>query len=292
MNFVCPTANQQNSSKFKQLSANKALMLQAQSMHRDRLPWKVTTHRMKAEVSSSTQFASICAAGRTVAFFDLDHTLLDCDSGSAWLKLEFLSGQISLANTVWAVFVIIRYRLGFVLDRETMQGILGAAGEGYFGRDAEELAQKTGRWFSEEMGQRIRPGALKAIEWHRAQGDVCIIATATSQFIAHEAVKTFGFDGLIASELEVKDGILTGKFTTIAYGDYKCDSVRKWAKGNNIDLTKCTFYTDSMSDSSLMELVGCPIAVNPDRKLMEYAKEKEWDIVDWGFSEMKKQNLS
>ena len=94
----------------------------------------------------------------------------------------------------------------------------------------------------------------------------------------------FGLDDLICTRFEVIDGVLTGRIAQPALGDAKRDRAREWAERTGIDLQDCTFYTDSHSDLALMEAVGTPVAVNPDRALLRVARSRGWTVVDWGLS--------
>ncbi len=44
-----------------------------------------------------------------------------------------------------------------------------------------------------------------------------------------------------------------------------------------IDLANSYAYSDSITDLPMLELVGNPVAVNPDRELTRIAREREWE---------------
>jgi len=68
----------------------------------------------------------------------------------------------------------------------------------------------------------------------------------------------------------------------MAYGEAKLHRTTEWAQRRGVDLSSSTFYTDSYSDRALMERVGHPVAVNPDRRLAALAHRRGWEVVDWG----------
>ena len=74
-------------------------------------------------------------------------------------------------------------------------------------------------------------------------------------------------------------------------GEGKYHVSKEWADANDVDLAQCYFYTDSMSDVLLMEKVGFPVAVNPDSRLRAHAKEKGWEIMDWGIAEERAEKM-
>ena len=86
--------------------------------------------------------------------------------------------------------------------------------------------------------------------------------------------------------MEVKKGKFTGMISEMCWAEGKAIAGRKFAKANNIDLSKSFFYTDSFDDFPLLEIVGKPIATNPDNRLSQAAFENDWKILR--FKETKK----
>ena len=84
--------------------------------------------------------------------------------------------------------------------------------------------------------------------------------------------------------VEVRDGVLTGALASSAFGHHKLTACEAWAAREKVALADCTFYTDSYSDVALLEKVGHPIVIDPDRRLARVAVARGWPIVDWGRS--------
>jgi phosphoserine phosphatase len=97
-------------------------------------------------------------------------------------------------------------------------------------------------------------------------------------------MSAYGLDAAVATTFEVVEGRFTGKVAGMALAHHKLTRVREWADREGVDLADCWFYTDSVTDRALMEAVGHPVAVNPDRPLRALAAEKGWPVVDWGMS--------
>jgi len=57
--------------------------------------------------------------------------------------------------------------------------------------------------------------------------------------------------------------------------------VRSLAERRGIDLGGSYAYTDSIADLPMLEAVGHPVAVNPDKELRKQAEERGWDIRDF-----------
>ncbi len=81
---------------------------------------------------------------------------------------------------------------------------------------------------------------------------------------------------MIASRAEVSDGAYTGRLERRLYGKAKADALVELATEEGIELAESTAYSDSYSDVPLLEAVGHPVAVNPDRALRRLAAEADW----------------
>jgi HAD superfamily hydrolase (TIGR01490 family) len=213
-----------------------------------------------------------------VAFFDLDRTLIDVNSGKLWLREEWGNGRIGLRVGLRAVYWFTRYSLGDdVLDR----GLAEAAAV-YTGVPADQLGDRISAWFAADVAYRMRPGARAAIDAHRAAGDRIVLATSSSQFAVACAVSTFGLDDGIGTTLEIADGVLTGRIGASAFGRQKLTRCEEWARAEGVDLSDCAFYTDAYADRTLLEVVGQPVVVHPDRRLARLARSRGWPVEDWG----------
>ena len=219
----------------------------------------------------------------TVAFFDLDRTLLDCNSGRLWLRYEWREGRVGVVDAAIGAWWLLKYSLG---NHDLSEAYASAVSK-LAGQQEAEIAKRTSDWFAREVVHRLRPGAVEALAVHRARGDQLVLATSSSPYAAASAVKSFELDEGISSQFEVKEGIFTGRVASLALGPSKATRVQEWAEARKICLSDCVFYTDSMTDRALLELVGKPIVVNPDRPLAKLARERGWQVEDWGKSQQK-----
>ncbi|MCB9673677.1 MAG: HAD-IB family hydrolase [Alphaproteobacteria bacterium] len=215
------------------------------------------------------------------ALFDLDRTLLDCNSGRLWVAHEWREGRIGWRDAAWAAWWLTRYTLG---NAHGLEEVFATAVASYEGIAEDEIVERTRSWFVAEVEPRMRPGARDALERHREAGDRLVLATSSTIYSARAAQEAWGFDDLICTHMEVEDGRFTGRISALAYGDAKLDRCIEWAADQGFELADCTFYTDSITDQRLLEAVGRPVAVNPDVKLARLATERSWPTVDWGRS--------
>jgi HAD superfamily hydrolase (TIGR01490 family) len=147
----------------------------------------------------------------------------------------------------------------------------------------EELDQ----WHEEFMRERIepiiRPKARDLVERHRAEGHLCAIVTSTNSFITGPISRELGFDHLLATELEVKNGEFTGKpYGTPCFREGKVTRVFEWLEAHALTFMSfpvSSFYSDSQNDLPLLRRVSRPVAVDPDEVLRREALELGWQVI-------------
>ncbi len=224
-----------------------------------------------------------------VVFFDLDHTLLPLDSDHAWG--EFTS------HIGWTDELVFRarndeffqqYRAGTLDINEYVAFATAAIVE----KGKVQSQQAHIRFMQEVIVPAIRPAALGLLEKHRKLGHRIVLVTATNEFVVRPIAAVFGIpdEDVLAVQLKINTTTqwYTGEIDGIpSVRDGKVLRVKAWlASGSmgqmNLDLlsVETTFYTDSMNDLSLMQLVNNPVATNPDSKLKGTATENGWKILN------------
>jgi HAD superfamily hydrolase (TIGR01490 family) len=216
---------------------------------------------------------------RNVAFFDLDRTLIDVNSGLLWARHERRNRHISAVQMARAVMWTALYYVA-VIDMETA---VTRALDHYRGVDAVALDRRTRAWFEREVAGRLRPGAAAAMHEHRRRGDALVILTNSSSFEARAAAERWGFDDYLANQFPTDPaGRLVGAFEPpLCYGRGKVARAESWAIARGADLSSSTFYSDSYSDLPMLERVGQPRVVSPDPRLRVTARRRGWPILAW-----------
>lgn len=214
-----------------------------------------------------------------IAFFDLDRTLLAKNSGTLWVKKELREGRLSPFNGVRVGWWLVRYSLGFA-DLE--YGIRIAV-RSLAGTTESELTQRVREFYQQEVHGIYRPGAHKALAEHRARGERCVLLTSASCYLAQEVTQALQLDGWIANRFEVDArGHFTGEpLGAVCYGIGKRTLALEYCQAQGVSLADCAFYTDSMADLSVLEVVGRPVAVHPDPRLLRISKQRGWPVASW-----------
>ena len=215
-----------------------------------------------------------------LALFDLDNTLLACDSDYEWG--QFLVDRGVLGREEYeaqnAKFYE-QYKAG-TLD---IHEFLGFALRPLAEHAPEDLA----RWHAEFMRERIAPmitaPARALVRGHLGDGDLCAIITATNSFVTAPIAREFGVEHLIATEPEHRDGEFTGNVADIpCFREGKVTRLENWltARGWSLEsFADSLFYSDSLNDLPLLNKVKHPVAANPDDTLRAHAEQHGWQII-------------
>ena len=212
-----------------------------------------------------------------VAFFDLDRTILDCNSATLWVKRQVREGRMRRVDALKMGVMIGLYQLGTGnIDAAVNQAIRGLKGQ-----REDDIRHRTEVFWAEEISQRIRPGVLDVIEQHRVAGDLLVLLTGSSTYLSRCALEKLGMDSILCTLFEADNGVFTGE-GTLCYGPQKLVAAEAFLEPRGIGWSECSFYTDSYTDISVLEVVGQPVVVHPDPRLRRHARKAGWPVADWG----------
>lgn len=217
--------------------------------------------------------------GAPAAFFDLDRTFIEVNSGMLYAKYEYQRGQISLFQLMKASVWVGLYHLSLV----DMERAFATAVSHYRGEPADDLVAITEEFFHEHVVPNVQPGAEAALQRHRGNNHPVVLLTASSPYLSQLVTRRWEFDDWIANQFPTDDrGCLRGTFEEpFCYGEGKVERAERWAGDRSVDLDTSYFYTDSYSDLPMLERVGNPRVVNPDPRLRRTARRRGWPIEDW-----------
>lgn len=217
-----------------------------------------------------------------IAFFDLDRTLISKNSGALWLKKEIRERRLSPSDAARGLYGLLRYSLGYV-DLESLVLLAISRLEG---GSEKEMRGRVTEFYEQEVRMLYRPGARSVLRAHRERGERLVLLTTASIYLSELVSTALELDGILCNRFEVDDrGLFSGHPDgPICYGPGKLVHARKYAEEHGVSLERCAFYTDSLADLPVLDVVGKPVAVNPDPRLRRIARARGWRIEDWGVS--------
>ena len=216
------------------------------------------------------------------AFFDVDKTLLPGSSLYLFARGLYRRGFYDLRDIAGFAFGQLTFRLTGAEGRRGMEAAREQALAFIEGKRQSDLRQLGHDIVVEVIGPRIYPGMRRVIDVHRANGDRTYLVTAAPRELAEGIAAYLGMDGALGTEAELVDGTYTGRLVgPVLHGPAKLDAVVELADKEGIDLRASSAYSDSVNDRPLLEGVGRPVAVNPDRMLRELAADRGWPVQDF-----------
>ncbi|MDJ0461536.1 HAD-IB family hydrolase [Streptomyces sp. H27-C3] len=216
---------------------------------------------------------------RTAAFFDLDKTVIAKSSTLTFSKSFYQGGLINRRDVLRTAYVQFVFLAGGADhdQMERMREYLSALCKGWNVQQVRELVAET---LHDLIDPIIYDEAASLIEEHHTAGrDVVIVSTSGAE-VVEPIGELLGADRVVATRMIVgSDGCFTGEVEYYAYGPTKAEAIKELAKSEGYDLTRCFAYSDSATDIPMLESVGHPYAVNPDRSLRREAVAREWPIL-------------
>ena len=217
---------------------------------------------------------------RAAAFFDLDKTIIAKSSTLAFGKPFYQGGLISRRAVLKSTYAQFVYLVGGA-DAEQMDRMRDYLKELCTGWDAEQVRSIVRETLHDLIDPLVYDEAVSLIEEHRAAGRSVVIVSSSGEEIVGPIGEMLGADRVIATRVEIVDGVYTGEIDFYAYGPHKATAMRTIAAEEGWDLGDCYAYSDSATDLPMLEAVGHPVAVNPDKALRRTATERGWLVVDF-----------
>ena len=220
-------------------------------------------------------------APRQAAFFDLDKTVVAKSSTLAFGRPLYKEGLISPAIVIKGAYAQLAYQL------------LGA-NEGRMEKSRVALLELTKGWNAERVQRLVRETlqeiidpliyqeALDLFADHRRAGRDLYLVSSSGEEVVKPLAEYLGVPHVIATRPGIDaEGNYDGTLDFYCYGANKAVAIREEAEAHGIDLAGSYAYSDSVTDVPMLEAVGHPVAVNPDKELRRLAAEREWETVDF-----------
>lgn len=212
---------------------------------------------------------------RVGAFFDMDKTLIDENSGSLFMKQRYAHGEISGLEMAQGLFAYLRYKVG-LLDVDAWTRELAREIEGL---SVADLERTTRQRIGAELLRHLYPAARALVETHRGRGHLPAIITGAANFVAQPLAEHLHIEHILCTRFEERGGRFSGLVQEPpCVGKGKIHWLNALVAEHDIDLARSYFYTDSITDLPLLEIVGNPVVVNPDHRLYREAVRRRWPV--------------
>ena len=225
-------------------------------------------------VSEPTRLAS----GRPAAFFDLDKTIIAKSSTLAFSRSFYAGGLISRGSVLRSAYAQFVYLVGGA-DHDQMEKMREFLSELSAGWDVQTVREIVADTLHNIVEPLVFDEAVSLMEEHRLAGRDVIIVSASGAEVVEPIGDMLGADGVIATRMEVEDGKYTGEIGFYAYAENKATAIADLADQNGYDLSRSFAYSDSITDVHMLEIVGYPYAVNPDKELRKRATSSGWPVL-------------
>jgi len=211
-----------------------------------------------------------------IAFYDLDHTILDGNSATHLVQEARKRGVMTERQYRHAVWLSIIYKLNIgepirMIDR--MLSWLNGLTEASIMKLCQEI-------FDHIIKETIRPEIIETIKEHRAKKAAVMLLSSATTPICQPVTRFMELDDMICTQLESENGVLTGHTDgKLVYGMEKKVRMLAFCQEKGYDPREAWYYGDSHTDRWVMDAVGFPVAVSPDRQLSKIARRNNWPIL-------------
>ena len=217
---------------------------------------------------------------RSAAFFDLDKTIIAKSSTLAFSRSFQAGGLISRRAMLRSAYAQFVYLVGGA-DHDQMEKMRQFMSDLCAGWDVQTVRAIVADTLHNIVDPLVYDEAVSLIEEHHAAGrDVIIVSTSGSE-VVEPIGEMLGADHVVATRMAVEDGRYTGGIRFYAYAENKAKAIQDLARKRGYDLTRSYAYSDSVTDVSMLEAVGHPHAVNPDKGMRREANERGWPVLEF-----------
>ena len=219
----------------------------------------------------------LAPAGRSAVFFDLDKTVIAKSSTLAFGKPFYQGGLINRRAVLKSSYAQFVYLVSGA-DDDQMDRMRSYLKKLCAGWDVEQVREIVAETLHDLIDPLIYDEAAALIEEHRAAGRDVVLVSSSGEEVVAPIGAMVGADRVAATRMVVEDGRYTGDIAFYNYGAAKAEVLRELGASCGYDLADCYAYSDSITDLPMLEAVGHPTAVNPDRGLRRIATERGWPV--------------
>jgi len=215
---------------------------------------------------------------RAAAFFDLDKTIIARSSALAFSRSFYQGGLINRRAVLRSAYAQFVYLIGGA-DHDQMERMRAYLSSMCTGWDVQQVRDIVSETLHQLIDPIIYDEAATLIEEHHLAGRDVVIVSSSGAEVVEPIGEMLGADSVVATQMVVEDGRYTGEIDFYAYAEHKASAMRDVAAQHGYDLAASYAYSDSATDLPMLEAVGHPHAVNPDRALRREALSRDWPVL-------------
>jgi HAD superfamily hydrolase (TIGR01490 family) len=244
---------------------------------------KQPTGSTAAKAESNTVRTAIerrTGRGDVLAVFDVDGTLVETNVVEYFLWMRLRAQPLD----DWPAFMVQMLREAprwLYLERRSRAEFQRSFYREYDGLDFEVMKELGREALDAVTLRRIYPEGMRRIREHKRAGHRVLLLTGALDVVVEPLAELLDVE-VDCAHLLVEDGRLTGDLQSPPpAGEARGTLLEEYAARNGIVLSESFAYADSLSDLPMLELVGTPVAVNPDARLSQVAGQRGWRIERW-----------
>ncbi|QZH66956.1 HAD-IB family hydrolase [Mycolicibacterium farcinogenes] len=215
---------------------------------------------------------------RTAAFFDLDKTVIAKSSTLAFSKPFFDQGLLNRRTVLKSTYAQFLFLMSGA-DHDQMDRMRSYITNMCTGWDVEQVKSIVGETLHDIVDPLVFAEAAELIADHKLCGRDVVVVSASGEEIVAPIARALGATHAMATRMVVEEGRYTGDIAFYCYGEGKVEAIRALAAREGYALDHCYAYSDSITDIPMLEAVGHPAAVNPDRGLRKEAASRGWPVL-------------
>jgi HAD superfamily hydrolase (TIGR01490 family) len=232
---------------------------------------------------SAAQQQTAATAGsnvRTAAFFDLDKTIIAKSSTLAFSKPFFNQGLLNRRAVLKSSYAQFIFLLSGA-DHDQMDRMRTHLTNMCTGWDVAQVKSIVNETLHDIMTPLVFAEAADLIAAHKLCGRDVVVVSASGEEIVAPIARALGATHAMATRMVVEDGKYTGEVAFYCYGEGKVQAIRELAAREGYPLEHCYAYSDSITDLPMLEAIGHPSVVNPDRGLRREAADRGWPVLSF-----------
>lgn len=213
----------------------------------------------------------------SVAFFDLDKTICAVPTEEHVTKHMWKLGKMNISSFFLVLWGFIQYNFHLISDythfrKKIVHSIMKQLNVNDFHSEVESL-------FHNQLKHKIFPQIRHRIWEHKRKNHKVVIVSTAIDSIVEFFARELDIDFHFSTKLEKDANQFTGNILgNVYHGQTKKEAVLHYCKEHNIDPKSCYAYGDYFEDRLMLEAVGNPVAINPDKKLLKFARQNDWTI--------------